>query len=82
MMRIVTFGTTVETTRVMHAAMTKRPDASSKNTPIRRYSGIRRVQSIGSGMVSKSASVEALKQLSMMKKVNDAVHVLSGSGRT
>jgi hypothetical protein len=82
MIRIVTFGTTVEATRVMHAAMTKMPDASSKNTPIRRCSDILRVHKIGSGMVSKSASVAALKQLRIMKKVDDAVHVLSGSGRT
>ena len=75
-------GTTVEETRAMHAAITKMPDASSKNTPIRLYRGILRVQSIGSGMVSRSASVNALKQLSMMKNVDDAVHVLSGSGRT
>lgn len=76
------FGTTVKDTRTMHADMTNMPDESSKKTPMRRGSGIRRVQSIGSGTVSKSASVNALKQLSAMKNVDDAVHTLDGSGRT
>jgi D-arabinose 5-phosphate isomerase GutQ len=37
---------------------------------------------MGSGTVRSSASVNALKQLSTMKKVDDAVQTLAGSGRT
>ena len=82
MMRTVMSGTTVKETRVIHADMTNIPDESSKNTPTRRVRGIRKVQSMGSGTVSRSASVNALKQLSTMKKVDDAVQMLGGSGRT
>lgn len=82
MMRTVMFGTTVKETRMMHADMTNIPEASNMKTPTRLYNGTLSVQSRGTGIVSKSASLDALKQLSATKKVNDAVHFSSGSGRT
>jgi hypothetical protein len=75
-------GTSVKEIRVRHADMTKLPDESNKNTPTRQGRGMRRVQSMGSGTVSRSASVNGLKQPSTMKKVDNAVHTLAGSGRT
>ena len=81
-MRTVMFGTTVKATRVMHAAMTKMPEERSTKTMMRFRSGMRSVQSSGTGMARRNASVTALKQLSAMKKCEDAVQLLSGSGWT
>lgn len=67
-MLTVMSGTSVKETRVRHADMTKLPDESNKNTPTRQGRGMRRVQSMGSGTVSRSASVNALKQPSTIRR--------------
>jgi hypothetical protein len=62
--------------------MTNIPEESKTKTSIRLCKGIWRVHRSGTGMARRNASVAALKQLIAMKKADEAVQSLSGSGCT